>query len=225
VADTNSQKTSLVDAAVQTLRSRILEGELGPGVQLREVELSRELGIGRHSLRAALQALTHEGLVRHEPNRGAFVPRLTVDDVEDLFRLRLALESEAGREVAGRREPIPAMDAILGEMRKLDGREPWPVAIELDLAFHRALIEAVGSPRMQRAFAAIQTELRLLLAQMRSGYADPLVLANEHEPVRDALAGGKPSAATAAIRKHLEDGIRDLRDAITRPAVAAVRLR
>src|ERR1700712_4054400 len=108
---------SLVDASTARIRASILNGELGPGVQLREVELGEALGVGRHSLRAALQALAHEGLVRHEPNRGAFVPRITAADVEDIFRLRLALESEAAREVTA----VPALTDILARMRALDG--------------------------------------------------------------------------------------------------------
>ena len=57
-------RVSTVDALVDALRHRVLSGELAPGAAMREVELSEEYGVGRHSLRAALQALVHEGLLR-----------------------------------------------------------------------------------------------------------------------------------------------------------------
>src|SRR3712207_540105 len=68
-------RVSTVDALAGALRTQILNGELSPGAQLREVELASAFGVGRYSLRAAMQTLVHEGLLRHEPNRGVFVPQ------------------------------------------------------------------------------------------------------------------------------------------------------
>src|SRR2546428_14179037 len=65
-----TRPVSTVEAIAEALRDRVLNGELAPGTPLREVELSRHFGVGRHSLRAALQSLTAEGLLEHAPNRG-----------------------------------------------------------------------------------------------------------------------------------------------------------
>src|SRR4051794_13505606 len=102
------QRVSTVDALSEALRGRVLSGSLPPGAQLREIELTEEYGVGRHSLRAAMQALVHEGLLRHEPNHGVFVPRLSRADVEDLFLVRTALEVEVARQIVEHRRPIPA---------------------------------------------------------------------------------------------------------------------
>ena len=74
------QRVSTVDAIAAALRTRILDGELGAGERLREIELADAYGVARHSLRAALRTLAAEGLVAIEPNRGASVaawPRRT----------------------------------------------------------------------------------------------------------------------------------------------------
>ena len=70
----------------------ILDGRLVPGTHLRETQVARSLGVSRNTLREALRSLAEHGLVTHHPHRGVVVTDLTVDDVADLFRLRLVLE-------------------------------------------------------------------------------------------------------------------------------------
>jgi DNA-binding GntR family transcriptional regulator len=208
-------RVSTVDALTQALQARILNGELAPGTQLREVELASEFGVGRYSLRAAMQALVYEGLLRHEPNRGVFVPRLSGADVEDLFVLRIALETEAARRVVEARADLSGMNAALLEMEAITAKRPWDQIIDVDLRFHRELIDAVGSERMLRTFASLQSELRLLLAQLKPHYDRPDTLGAEHRIVYDALIGSRVATAVKQVREHLEVGVEDILRAIS----------
>ena len=97
------QRVSTVDAIAAALRTRILDGELGAGERLRELELAEAYGVARHSLRAALRALAAEGLVAIEPNRGARVARSTAADLGALFELRTG--ARAGGRAARARAP------------------------------------------------------------------------------------------------------------------------
>ena len=203
-------RISTVDALTQALQAQILNGELAPGTQLREVELASTYGVGRYSLRAAMQALVYEGLLRHEPNRGVFVPRLSAGDVEDLFLLRIALETEAARQVVEARADLSGMNAALLEMEAITDEQPWDQIIDVDLRFHRELIDAVGSPRMRRTFATLQSELRLLLAQLKPHYDRPDTLGAEHRIVYDALTGSRAAPAVKRVREHLEPGVEDI---------------
>ena len=207
-------RISTVDALADALRTQILNGELSPGTQLREVELASAFGVGRYSLRAGMQTLVHEGLLRHEPNRGVFVPEMSMADVEDLFLLRIALETEAARRVVEQRASLAGMEAALLEL-ETNAEGPWDQLVDVDLRFHRELIDAVGSRRMSRAFAALQSELRLLLAQMKPHYDRPETLGAEHRIVYEALAGGRVSTAVKRVREHLEVGVEDIRATVT----------
>lgn len=198
---------STVDALVHAIRHRVLSGELPPGAQLREVELAAAYGVGRYSLRTALRVLVEEGLLRHAANRGVFVPLLQRDDVRDLFRLRTALEVEAARIVAAGRIPVPEAERAVERLEALSGDEPWDEVTELDLGFHAAIVAAAGSPRLARAFAAMTSELRLILAQTRPTYDDPDAIGPEHRTILDALTSGRPTAAERAVRAHLEGGV------------------
>jgi DNA-binding GntR family transcriptional regulator len=208
-------RVSTVDALTESLRAQILGGELQPGTQLREVELAAAYGVGRYSLRAAMQALVHEGLLRHEPNRGVFVPRLTAADVRDLFNLRIALETDAARRVVEARADVSGMEAALLDMEAITGEQPWDEIVDIDLRFHRELIDAIDSPRMRRTFTSLQSELRLLLAQMKPHYDRPDQLGAEHRIVYDAVAGERPATAVKRVREHLEVGVEDILSTIS----------
>ena len=203
-------RISTVDALTESLRTQILNGELAPGTPLREVELAAAYGVGRYSLRAAMQALVHEGLLRHEPNRGVFVPELSAADVEDLFILRIALETEAARRVVEARADLSGMETALLEMEAITDERPWDQIVDSDLRFHRELIEAVGSERMRRTFVSLQSELRLLLAQLKPHYDRPDTLGAEHRIVYDAVTGQRAAPAVKRVREHLELGIEDI---------------
>src|SRR5207244_3926273 len=129
---------STVQAAAGALRELILDGKLDSGSRLRENEFAERLGIARHSFRAATQILIGEGLLRREPNRGVQVPVFSEADIEDIFKLRAALEVEAVRLVivAGV-VPGGARQAV-SELSALSDGAPWREVVAPDLRFHRA---------------------------------------------------------------------------------------
>jgi DNA-binding GntR family transcriptional regulator len=214
------ERVSTVDALVQALRQRVLNGSLPPGSQLREIELAGEYGVGRHSLRTALQALVYEGLFRHEPHRGVFVREFTGDDVEDLFLLRVALESEAARLLVKRKTSLTAVAAVVEELERLTGAESWDTVTEIDLRFHRTLVEAVESLSLARAFASMQSELGLLMAQIEYQYPYPDMIGAEHRLVLDAIESGDIERAVAGVRTHLEVGVASIVSALESRGVA-----
>jgi DNA-binding GntR family transcriptional regulator len=74
------------------LRSAILRGSIGPGERVRQEDIAQQLGASRLPVREALQMLAAEGLVEHEPNKGARVPWLSMHEVDVMYRMREQLE-------------------------------------------------------------------------------------------------------------------------------------
>ena len=83
--------------AYEELRRQILQGELAPGATFSQVQLSDQLGVSRTPLREAVRLLQMEGLLRAEPRRRVRVSPLSTEDFEDLYAIRIALESLAVR--------------------------------------------------------------------------------------------------------------------------------
>jgi DNA-binding GntR family transcriptional regulator len=74
------------------LRTAILGGTIGPGERVRQEDVAQQLGASRLPVREALQMLAAEGLVEHEPNKGARVPWLSMHEVDVMYRMRERLE-------------------------------------------------------------------------------------------------------------------------------------
>ncbi|WP_308125725.1 GntR family transcriptional regulator [Nonomuraea ceibae] len=192
---------SAVGALADALRRRVLSGEIEPGTPLPEQEIAAAYGVARPTVREALAVLVHEGLLRRERNRSAHVAEVTLSDLDDLMFVRRPLEDLMATAVAGRR--VPEADAALARMAALPADAPWSDSVAEHMALHEALIEAVGSPRLERLYGALAAETRLGLVRLRQVYEERDVLVREHRELLDAIAEGPAEAARAAVAAHL----------------------
>lgn len=109
---------NVVDGVVETLRERIVSGQIAPGIRLSQQQLAEELQVSRTPLREAMQRLATEGLLVGQANRGMVVAPVQLSDVEDAYALRLLVEPPT---VAAITETVTdadldAMDAALSAM-------------------------------------------------------------------------------------------------------------
>ncbi|MEV4363225.1 GntR family transcriptional regulator [Nonomuraea sp. NPDC004186] len=192
---------STVGALADALRGRVLSGEIPPGTPLPEQEIAASYGVARPTVREALASLVHEGLLRRERNRSAYVPEVTLSDLDDLMYVRRPLEDLMAQAVAGQR--VPGAEAALHRMAALPADAPWSECVAEHMAMHQALIEAVGSPRLERLYGVLAAETRLGTVRLREVYTDRDVLVREHRELLDAIADGPEDAARAAVAAHL----------------------
>lgn len=205
-------RVSTVEALATVLREQILGGELAPGARLREQRLAEHHDVARHTVRATLRALEAEGIVRIEPHRGAHVARLDARAVEELYALRAALEIEAARlalEAHSGRLPAPVHEAVAQlSARCAQPGAPWTAVADAHAAVHTAIVAAAGAPRIAAAHAALEGEMRLVVAGLRPAWSLER-MATHHE----ALVAELERTGAEALRPHLADGARTLRQA------------
>jgi DNA-binding GntR family transcriptional regulator len=197
-----------VDSLVDSLRERILAGELKPGTPLREEALSSEYDVARHSLRSALRTLQGEGIVQIEPNRGARVKSLSPEDVRGLSELRLALEVEAARmalERGGGRLPASvhrALDRLVSLCRR---RRPWGEVAKAHEALHHEIVLAADSTRLADVHRQAGAELRLFVLQLPPTWTLERIADDHVELLLRLEAEGAD-----ALRPHIEESTRAL---------------
>lgn len=204
------QRISTVEALKTAVRHRVLGGAEPPGSQLREVDLCARFGVSRHSLRTALQALIHEGLLTHEANRGIFVVTVDAAGVRDIYRLRELVEVEAASVLSGDANLLPPLEAALDVLAGLPAGTAWDVVRDADLGFHRALVTAMGRPRTSEVFSSLASELQLVFRQMRSELEDTAEVVRQHAEIYRAIEAGERSLATRLVRSHLHDAERQI---------------
>lgn len=195
---------SALDALTDTLRDRILAGDLAPGEHLVEKALADEYSVARHTLRIALQSLEAEGLLTREPRRGVFVTSVAPEDVIDIFRGRVALELEAVHVVIRNKLPLDGFEAAYRHLEEVPDDVSWTEVIDRDFAFHYALIAATESPRLARIYAALQAETRLTMARQRPLYDTFTANVDEHRPIYEAVRDMDEKSACTLLRHHIE---------------------
>jgi DNA-binding GntR family transcriptional regulator len=161
------ERASVTEQVLRELREAIVDGRIPQGEQLREASLAETLGTGRSAIREAVRQLVQEGLVDHEPHRGACVRRLSLRDRLDVYVAREAIESGAARHAVQAAEP-PGIASLRAAFEALRAAAPQDAdvterLIAADLEFHRELVRLAGSPRLSRAHDTLIAETRMLL--------------------------------------------------------------
>lgn len=187
------------------LREDIVSGELGPGERLVEADLVERLGLGRSGVRTALVRLEQEGLVVREPNRGAKVKVVSLDEAVEILEARARLEGLAARGTAlnATKKDVRELRSILAEMRKLLDEGDVLAVSEANARLHRRLLEISGHTTAIRlcstlASQTVRHQFRTILAPGR-----PERSFAEHSAIVDAVAAGDADAAEQAMHRHL----------------------
>jgi DNA-binding GntR family transcriptional regulator len=142
----------MAEAALERLREAIILGELTPGTPLRLEDLARNLGMSISPIREAVRQLEALGLAEHVPHHGAKVMALDVEELRELFSIRLALEGMAVRRAATLFTSSDATSAraFLEEYDEARQRDDIRSAVRAHGAFHFALYGAARSSWLLR---------------------------------------------------------------------------
>lgn len=202
-------RKSTVDQAADVLREWILSGEIPAGTPLRETRLAERLGISRNTVRETLLLLEREALVRHETHRGATVASPSQEDVADIFEVRGALEAEGLRRAArGAPASLAALWRAVEDLEAVASKQEWDRYADSEAAFHQALVDALGSPRMSELEARVLGELRLVLVgidrEQQSTESPPRHIA-EHRAIVKLLEEGRVGEAISLLGRHLDE--------------------
>jgi DNA-binding GntR family transcriptional regulator len=231
VGETTGEVASVAERIAAELRADIFSGVLPCGSALREIELVTKHGASRHTVREALRDLVVSGLVTQDPRRSARVRLLTKADIRDVFGLRRVVELEALRRIVEDDAPLGGLEAAVatreaaepghggdaghaaaragrpngktGRPNGKTGRYSVP-ELDADLDFHRAVVRAVGSPRLARTFDLLAGELRLAFLALVDDADDR----GDHRAILDAVQARDGAVALELLDTHIRDGLR-----------------
>ncbi len=198
-------RTTLSREAYRALRTAILDRRFPPGAKLVVRVLAEDLGLSPTPIKEALAALEREGLVVAVPHRGYHVPRIALQDVEELYALREVVEGLAARLAAQQAtERVHAqLNRLLARQRTCAGTGDVERYGDLDLAFHRCLREAAGSGRLARVAEAFDGQIRMLISTSAKLPGRLPASLREHVAIARAVRAEDAAAAEAAMRHHV----------------------
>lgn len=212
---------SVATRVASELRLQIAEGDLQPGMKLREEALSEELGVSRNTVREAFAELVSERLLVREPNRGVFVASLGARDIHDVYTVRRAIEVSAVRG-GGTPERVASVRAAVEEGKRAAAAGDNEGLGTANQHFHGALVALAGSDRLNIIMSQVLAEMRLFFhkASVDGGFYQHWLADNEQ--ICQALEAGDPELAAERLTDYL-DRSEDQQAAVHAAGSAAVK--
>jgi DNA-binding GntR family transcriptional regulator len=216
------KKQSLADQAYESLRDAVLHGRLEPGERLNQAELASALGVSDRTVREALARLIAEGLISREPYREFRVVGVSVDDIEDIIRMRAMLEGWAVEIAASTIafEELDRMRRLIPKMNSDDALQSAAAFQGYNRDFHWTAINACKKPHLIDMLKRLWDFMRPYSFD-KNGFdlsegSDIERLQLSHQELVDALSVGDGPAAHAILAKHSEEAMEQVRMGVKR---------
>ena len=184
------------------LRNAILQGRYKANQPLRQDHIAQELGVSKIPLREALVQLKAEGLVSFMPNRGAVVTELSAKEVDEIFTMRIALETKALERAIPNLSPADFIRAksVLEIFEKEEDRTQWS---ELNWEFHATLYQASQMPRLLNTIETLNNNVTRYLIIYLDRLSAQDISQKEHLAIFNACQKRNIDAATKQLTTHL----------------------
>ena len=197
--------TSISEAVADTLRSAILNGQLKAGQKLPQAQIAEQLGVSRIPLRDALRRLEVEGLVLMDDRRGASVAEVSMEELDEIFQMRILLEPSCAEAAVGKLTDGEADRLIKLQlaMDETDAAEPL-AAMSARRDFYQELYSMSGRPRITETILLLRDHVsRFHVLQHDDGCI------HAHQALRTCIESRDGKAAREVVGEHLMAAHRD----------------
>jgi len=202
------------DMTASLIREAIIQQRLSAGTRLVLEDLSAQYEVSLTPMREALQQLVAEGFVVQAPHKGFTVASMDRDEIEELYTIRIGMETLATRRAVPRvtGEELDKMASLLTTMEAEARAVPmsWNKFHAADRSFHLVLYSASGSKRwvetIQTFWRRAERYMRMRTA-MAGGVGGVLL---DHERILEACRRRDVSAAVELVREHIAQAQQEL---------------
>lgn len=206
--DAKTPKLTRAKVAIQIqalIRKWVFTGALSAGDRINETLLSGQLGISRGPIREAIQALRQEGLVEIKPNRGAFLRKLTLKEVLDLYDVMAGLGFSAGRLLPARisDEQLAQMNALHEKMVDAVSNDAPLDFFRYNQYFHELLFKATNNRSLLEMMRDIEKRMMLYLHREATKTWMLRDSNKQHKEILTHISQGDSQGTAKALMAHV----------------------
>ena len=219
--DMDYLKKNLSDIVIDYIMKKIFTGEYREGDRLLESRIAEELNISRSPVREGIIELQNQGLVKYIPRKGNFITKMTMEDVKEIFDIRLLLENDIIEILINQKKLTEADFAILiqivDEMVEIaNSDKPLSEKVlgvnEKDIEFHTYIWNKSESKRRVKILTDLFYQLKLAMIIDTEITGDLITTATEHYNIIKYLKTGEIEKCKEALKNHIitysQEGIR-----------------
>ena len=198
---------TLVHVVAERLHLAIINAELKLGEALSEDGLATAFGVSRTPVREALSLLQLQGLIEIAPQRGSYVFRPTVEDIEKLCEFRIVLETSVAPLAAGRAhaETLVVMEQRLARIAESFRTKDGLAYLSSDNSLHHAFFEHCGNAYFQNAYALISSKTAALRTNLSvNDYNDLEMSLGEHRLMVQYFRASDMRALVSLLTTHID---------------------
>lgn len=210
---TRKFKETRADIVYLRMRNDILGTEISAGSQVMEPELALRYGVSRATIREALIRIEAEGLIEIVPRRGIRILPVMADDMREIYKLLILLESDAAFELASRGlreaevEVLTSANKAMVEAIENENLADWAAADDL---FHRAILDMHGNKRLGKIVTSLMNQAHRARLVTRRFRPLPSNSVKEHEKILDAIRRKEADAARDLFKAHRERSAKEI---------------
>ena len=198
--------TTIREQVYQILRDEICRGDYPAGYRLQEVELTEHLNVSRSPVREALRQLVADGLLLEVPNKGVYVREFHVRDIEEIFDMRVLLESYgiglSKKNMTSAR--LEHLFDIQDHLEEAYAKGDMKTYARHDEELHECMVSLGDNTLINITYErvrAMSQQFRVLSLMSERRFVESL---DEHRSIIHALAIGDVKKAEVINRRHLE---------------------
>ncbi len=208
----------LREIIASTIRNYIIEGKIKPGERLLEPNVAKLLGVSRTPLREAFLQLESEGFLKFNPRKGALVTETSLEDAEETYEIKGALEALAASLASSNITP-QQIDELIVINKKMESianskKKDYKNFLELNSIFHQKIYEVCGNEKLKKTIKTLRNQT------LRYNYIFLSLLShlnesvNEHYEIIQALKKGNQKEVELAVKNHNDSALRLLKNYI-----------
>ncbi len=198
---------NLTDRVYEELRQNILLGKYQDGEALTELGVAKELKVSRTPVREALRQLELEELVEIRPNRGAVVKGITIEDIRDIYEIRIMIESMAAARAALEAAPedLDMLEETLDLTQFYLERENYEKLLSMDGRFHQQLYDICQSRMLRRILKDLHNYVGRSRGASLKTEGRAIESLHEHRLILEAMKNHDAEAAKARMAEHVRN--------------------
>jgi phosphonate utilization transcriptional regulator len=197
---------SLSTLVEREIERQIISGEVTSGSKLNEVDIANLLRVSRGPVREALRSLEQVGLVYNEKNRGVFVRQISIEEADQIYEVRAALDGLIGKLAAERALPaqIKRLKKIIREMKVLRNKKDPIAYFPLNIEFHEVLANMTNNKSLISNYRRITNELTLYRRETLVRNVENIEISTkDHEDIVNAIEKGDGNLAQKLLYDHV----------------------